>query len=74
MVPRDTLFDLASLTKVIATTTVVMELVRTGRIALDEPIATAFDEWRGADRSALTELCERLGDTELVARVPRWAS
>jgi CubicO group peptidase (beta-lactamase class C family) len=31
-----------------------MELVRTARIALDEPIARAFDEWRGADREGVT--------------------
>jgi CubicO group peptidase (beta-lactamase class C family) len=47
-------FDLASLTKVIATTSVVMEHVRTGRLTLDEPLAAIFSEWRGADRDAVT--------------------
>ena len=47
-------FDLASLTKVIATTTIVMELVRNGALGLDEPIAASFDEWRGGDRDAVT--------------------
>ena len=47
-------FDLASLTKVIATTTVVMELVRNGALRVDEPISACFDEWRGADRDAVT--------------------
>ena len=47
-------FDLASLTKVIATTTVVMELVRNGALRLDEPVAACFGEWRGADRGAVT--------------------
>lgn len=47
-------FDLASLTKVIATTTVVMELVATGAARLDEPIAASFSEWRGADRDTVT--------------------
>ena len=47
-------FDLASLTKVIATTTIVMELVRNGALRLDEPIAASFDEWRGVDRDAVT--------------------
>ena len=46
----DTPFDLASLTKVVATTTVLMELVRTERLRLDEPVSRFFDEWRGADR------------------------
>src|SRR5947207_9127463 len=50
----DTSFDLASLTKVIATTTILMELVRTGRVRLDDPIAECFDEWRGADREGVT--------------------
>ena len=50
----DTPFDLASLTKVIATTTVVMELVDDGRAALDEPCRAFFAEWRGADRDAVT--------------------
>jgi CubicO group peptidase (beta-lactamase class C family) len=50
----DTPFDLASLTKVVATTTVVMELVRTGAIGIDELVSSAFDEWRGGDREAVT--------------------
>ena len=47
-------FDLASLTKVIATTTVVMELVRTRVLRLEEPVSACFDEWRGTDREAVT--------------------
>ena len=47
-------FDLASLTKVIATTTVVMELVRSGALRLDEPVSELFGEWRGADRETVT--------------------
>ena len=47
-------FDLASLTKVIATTTVIMELVRTGALRLDEPVSAFFVDWRGADRDAVT--------------------
>jgi CubicO group peptidase (beta-lactamase class C family) len=50
----ETSFDLASLTKVIATTTIVMELVRTARVHLDDPISASFDEWRGSDREAVT--------------------
>ncbi len=29
-------------------------------------------EWRGADRAALTDLCERIGDPRALERVPRW--
>jgi len=47
-------FDLASLTKPMATTTVVMELEATGELSLDEPVLTFFEEWRGADRDAVT--------------------
>jgi CubicO group peptidase (beta-lactamase class C family) len=47
-------FDLASLTKPIATTTVVMDLVRTGALQVDEPVAALFADWRGADRNAVT--------------------
>ena len=47
-------FDLASLTKVVATTTVLMELARAGRLRLDEPVAACFDEWRGPDREGVT--------------------
>ncbi len=47
-------FDLASLTKVIATTTLVLELVRTGALRLEEPVSAFFGEWRGADRDAVT--------------------
>src|SRR6185436_8310475 len=50
----DTPFDLASLTKPIATTTVVMELVRTGALQLDARVARFFDDWRGTDREGVT--------------------
>jgi len=50
----DTSFDLASLTKVIATTTIVMQLVADQALRLDEPLTACFTEWRGADREAVT--------------------
>ena len=46
----DTPFDLASLTKPLATTTVIMELVRTGALRLDEPVGAFSADWRGVDR------------------------
>ena len=52
--PLDTPFDLASLTKPMATTTVVMDLVNSGAIGLDDPIARSLAEWRGDDRAAVT--------------------
>ena len=37
---EDTIFDMASLTKVVATTTAVMQLVEQGRIRLHDPVST----------------------------------
>jgi CubicO group peptidase (beta-lactamase class C family) len=53
-VRHDTIFDLASLTKVIATTTLTMRAVDDGLLALDEPVARHIPEWRGIDREAVT--------------------
>ena len=50
----DTPFDLASLTKPMATATLAMELVQAGALRLDEPVRSFFDDWRGADREAVT--------------------
>ena len=51
---EDTIFDLASLTKVLATTTLAMQLVDTRRIALSDPVARWIPEWRGHDRERVT--------------------
>ncbi len=51
---EDTIFDLASLTKVIATATIAMRAVDEGRIALDERVAARLLDWRGADREQVT--------------------
>ena len=48
----DTVFDLASLTKVVATTTSVMKLLEDGRIRLNDRVATfipGFERYRKAD-------------------------
>jgi serine-type D-Ala-D-Ala carboxypeptidase len=42
----DTVFDLASLTKPIATATALMLLLEAGRVQLDDPIGTYLDAWR----------------------------
>ena len=54
IVDLETPFDLASLTKVIATTSLMMKLVDDARLALYEPVAASFVEWRGVDREATT--------------------
>ncbi len=48
----DTIFDLASLTKVIATATLVMRAVddAAGTLALDDRVADRLPAWRGDDR------------------------
>jgi CubicO group peptidase (beta-lactamase class C family) len=51
---RDTIFDLASLTKVIATSALAMRLVEAGRFELDEPVAARLPSWRGEDRRRVT--------------------
>ena len=50
----DTPFDLASLTKPIATTSVMMQLAAARVLALDDRVARFFAEWRGDDREAVT--------------------
>jgi serine-type D-Ala-D-Ala carboxypeptidase len=50
----DTVFDLASLTKVVSTTPLVMQQVERGAIGLDDPVARYLDAWRGTDREAVT--------------------
>lgn len=54
---RDDIFDLASLTKVVATTSVTMALVQSGQLGLDDPVVRWVPGF-GAD-----------GDPELAARV-----
>jgi CubicO group peptidase (beta-lactamase class C family) len=49
-----TIFDLASLTKAIATTTVAMRAVDAGSLALEDPVQRWLPDWRGADRGSVT--------------------
>src|SRR5438270_14089355 len=49
-----TVFDLASLTKVIVTTSLVLQLVADDLVRLDDPVASFFPEWQGKDRDAVT--------------------
>jgi CubicO group peptidase (beta-lactamase class C family) len=50
----DTIFDLASLTKVLSTTPILMQEIERGAVGLDEPAARHVDLWRGADRAGVT--------------------
>src|SRR5256714_1533199 len=50
----DTIFDLASLTKVVATTTSIMMLVEQGRVRLADPVVQFIPEMKGEGRDAIT--------------------
>ena len=50
----DTVFDVASLTKPVATTTAMMLLVRDGLVGLDDPVSTAVPEFSDGAKSAVT--------------------
>jgi CubicO group peptidase (beta-lactamase class C family) len=50
----DTIFDLASLTKVIATTSAVMAHVDDGTLHLEQHVADVFPEWQGGERVETT--------------------
>lgn len=66
----DTVFDLASLTKVVATTTLAMRAVDGGAIALEDRVSRWIASWRGSDRDAVT-LEDLLGHASgLTAHLP----
>ncbi len=51
---EDTIFDAASLTKVLATTPAVMKLVETGRLDLEKPLNHYIPEFTGDGKEAIT--------------------
>ncbi|MCE2803055.1 MAG: serine hydrolase [Gemmatimonadota bacterium] len=52
--PDETIYDLASLTKVVATTTAVMILHDEGRLRLDAPVQQYLPEFTGAGKERVT--------------------
>ncbi len=58
----DTIFDLASLTKVVATTPSVMRLVQYGQVRLDEPVAHYIPDFgmNGKDAVTVRQLLDAL--------------
>jgi uncharacterized protein YbbC (DUF1343 family)/CubicO group peptidase (beta-lactamase class C family) len=50
----DTIFDLASLTKIVATATSVMILVEQGKVRLADPVVQFIPEMKGNGRDAIT--------------------
>ncbi len=70
----DTIFDAASLTKVIATTPSVMKLFEQGKLRLDDPVTKYLPEFQGGKsditiRLLMTHFSGMPPDLELV---PRW--
>ncbi len=50
----ETVWDLASLTKVIGTTTAVMQLVQAGKVALDAPVVRYLPDWNARGAATIT--------------------
>lgn len=50
----DTVFDLGSLTKVIATTTAVMQLVEKGKLGIEDPVAKYWPEFKANGKKDIT--------------------
>ncbi len=69
----DTIFDIASLTKVVATTTAVMQLVEDGRLRLADRVTTFIPEFgtHGKDRITVLDLLTHMSglrpDVDVVA-------
>ena len=54
-VPNDrTLWDLASLTKVVGMTSAMMQLVEQGKVVLDAPVQRYLPEWQGPNKDKVT--------------------
>ncbi|HET9424424.1 MAG TPA: serine hydrolase [Gemmatimonadaceae bacterium] len=53
-VDRHTIWDLASLTKVMGTATAMMRLVDAGRVDVDAPVQRYLPDWTGPGKSAVT--------------------
>jgi CubicO group peptidase (beta-lactamase class C family) len=51
---EDTIFDAASLTKVVATTPAVMKLVERGKLDLDAPVSRFLPQFEGQGKEAIT--------------------
>lgn len=75
-VSEDTIFDLASLTKVVATTPSIMLLIEQGRVKLDAPVRDYLPEFTGQGREAVTVrqlLTHTSGLKPSLAREPVWS-
>jgi uncharacterized protein YbbC (DUF1343 family) len=72
---RDTIFDAASLTKILATAPAIMILAERGKIKLDEPVHDFIPEFQGDDKDKITLrqlLTHTSGLPEDVSTKPKW--
>ena len=53
-VTTETIFDLASLTKVLCTTTLALPLIERGTLPLETPVTAIAPHWTGTDRATVT--------------------
>jgi uncharacterized protein YbbC (DUF1343 family)/CubicO group peptidase (beta-lactamase class C family) len=51
---KDTLFDIASLTKVVATTPALLQLVEKGKLSLDDPVYKHWPKFKGYGKERIT--------------------
>ena len=73
----DTIFDMASLTKVIATSTAVMQLVEKGELNLEDPVAKYWPEFRVNGKGDITVrhlLTHYSGLRAALDSKPKWSS
>jgi len=71
----DTIFDLASLTKVVATTTAVMQLAQKGQLRVNDPVAKYIPEFaqNGKDEITIRQLLTHFsGLREDIDLLPPW--
>jgi CubicO group peptidase (beta-lactamase class C family) len=68
----ETIFDLASLTKVIATASIAMRAVEDVRVTLDTRVCDVIPAWSGADRRAVTMRHLLDHSSGLPAQDPLW--
>ena len=57
---EDTIFDLASLTKSLATATAVLQLAERGKVAIDEPLQTYLPEFNPTDNPRRAQVTLRM--------------
>jgi len=72
----DTIFDLASLTKVVATASAVLKLVEAGQVRLNDPVARYLPEFapNGKDQVTVRQLLTHTSGLRPIPRLPeKWS-